>query len=164
MGGSLICSHTGRDTSSSHPPPVARAVKISSWTTWSSCPCWRGQSLFPSMGVSLSHQRPPGGFLFGKRVYLAHSHSSGARIQLCFTSAGHRHPLPQPTWLDNSHITACSNPSAKSYHQWTESTLKLWSAHSRHSTCLRLVSVPGSPCLQHLCFLIFMYLCGCTRS
>ena len=102
MGGSLICSHTGGDTSSSHPPPVARAVKISSWTTWSSCPCWRGQSLFPSMGVSLSHQRPPGGFLFGKRVYLAHSHSSGARIQLCFTSAGHRHPLPQPTWLDNS--------------------------------------------------------------
>lgn len=94
MGGSLTCSHTGPDTTSCHLPPVARAVKISSWTTWSSCPCWRGWSLFPSMGVSLSHQCPPGGFLFSQHVYLAHSHSSGSRIQLSFTSAGHHYPLP----------------------------------------------------------------------
>lgn len=44
--------------------------------------------------ISLFHQRPPEGFLLVQLVHFAHSHSSGDRIQLCYTSPGHKHLLP----------------------------------------------------------------------
>lgn len=128
-------------------PPSASPINILqegfflvSVTTWHTATALGTESSCASQGraTTIPHRSPPG-----------------------LTTASSPPSQPEDR---TDHITACSNPSVKSYNQWIESTLRLWSAHSRHSTCLRLEGVPGSPCPQHLCFLTFMYLCGCTRS